>query len=375
MAHRPSFLQRFLLLTNIMLLSAVAALVADRGVAPPATAAQASLADGFVPKSRLAAVVHEVSPAVVTVGAVRTSYRRGYDFFRPYVQRSVERLPYLGSGVIVSDEGHVVTNVHVIEGAEEIFVTLPDGRELPARLLSAEGALDIAILKVEAEGLPKPLDFGDSDDLQPGEEVAALGNPFGPMVRDPRPTVTAGVVSATQRSFQPEGGRVFTDMIQTDAAINPGNSGGPLVDSNGRLIGINTFIFSRSGGSQGIGFAIPVNRVRRVLEEVREFGGVRTRLLDFDMEGVLLRTGNQRETGVLITELAPGGPADRAGLVVGDVIVQAEGKAMARPDDLVTFLRARQAGDRLRLGIWRSGQRFEVDYEVTAAPAKGRRKG
>jgi serine protease Do len=187
-----------------------------------------------------------------------------------------ERIPGLGSGVIVDSRGLVLTNEHVVRNAEQVTVTLTDGRQLPARVLGSSATYDLAVLKIEAQKLPVAA-FGNSDKLVVGEWAIAIGNPFGYLLNDTQPTVTAGVISAMRRDIKSEATDtgVYKNMIQTDAAINPGNSGGPLVNGDGEVIGINTFIFTRGGGSLGIGFAIPINLARRIMDEIDKFGRVR----------------------------------------------------------------------------------------------------
>jgi serine protease Do len=239
--------------------------------------------------SRRTAIVtaaERVSPSVVSVSVVTTRVVRSdpipgmfrdefFDrFFPPTEYR--QRIPGLGSGVIVDNSGLVLTNEHVVRGAEDVKVTLTDGRQLPAKVLGGTAIYDLAILKVEANKLPvAPL--GDSDDLVVGEWAIAIGNPFGYLLADTQPTVTAGVISATRRDIKSEATEtgVYKNMIQTDAAINPGNSGGPLVNADGQVIGINTFIFTSTGGSIGLGFAIPINLAKRILGEVEKYGRVR----------------------------------------------------------------------------------------------------
>ncbi len=363
---------RILLALNAIALAVLASavgIVKSGGGAPLggfATAAAASTANSnFLPKSPVAAVAHQVSPAVVTIGAVKESLRPADDFFRAFVIRQDQYQPYLGSGVLIGEDGLIITNVHVIDGAKRIFATFSDGREFPATVVAADPLQDIALLKIEGRDLPDPLPLGDSDSLQIGEDVIALGNPFGPMMQDPRPTVTRGVISAVHRNFRPDAGadRVYTDMIQTDAAINPGNSGGPLVDMDGNIVGVNTFIFSRSGGSHGIGFAIPVNRVKAMLEEIRQYGRLRSVAVDFDA----VRVRTQRLTGVMLRAIARKGPAQKAGLAPGDVVLSVEGRTVSTPDDLYLTIGARQVGEKLKFQVWREGETFDATYEVSEA--------
>lgn len=340
-----------------------------RDAAPPPEA--------FVPKSERTAMVARVSPAVVSVGAVKRTVLVDpmAQFFDPFLRdprssRSIQqRTPYMGSGFVIDRDGHVVTNFHVIDGADAVFVTLTTGREVAAKVLDADRFIDVALLKLDttnvpSKELPDPLEFGDSDKLQIGEDVMAFGNPFGNLIEDPRPTVTLGVVSALHRTFRPDQQnlRVYQDMIQTDAAINPGNSGGPLVDADGRAVGINTFIFSQSGGSIGLGFAIPINRARAFVDEVRTYGKVRPLALDFSV--LTLRT--PRVQGVLLNTRDDGGAAKAAGLEIGDVITAVDGRRVMSREEFLLTLASRQAGDTVKFTVWRQGDLREVSYTIAA---------
>jgi len=366
---------RLLLVWNLALTLAVVALLLARSQPTvPLVSSTAHAVDdaAFVAKSQIADVAHRVSPSVVSVGAVKRvmvpdpSYNA---FFNNFGMRSARaREPFMGSGAIIDEGGLIVTNYHVIEDSEEVFVTLSDAREFPATIVARDPYIDIALLRIDAPGLPAPLALGDADTLQIGETVIALGNPFGPLIADPRPTVTVGVVSALNRTFRPdvEHRRVYHNMIQTDAAINPGNSGGPLVDGNGALIGINTFIMTRSGGSQGIGFAIPITRVKSMLEEIRVHGRLRPIMLDFDLSTVRNRAG---DGGALVEHVYDDGPAEAADLRVGDVIIGAMGRDVGSREDLILLLASRQVGDGIELKVWRDGATVDKQYEVSEAPA------
>ena len=323
-------------------------------------------------------VVERISPAVVSVGAVKSFryYNPQEEFFSrffmipPRASTGRAVMPYLGSGFLIDKEGHILTNHHVIEDSDQVIVTLQDGREFQAEVLDADRYIDLALLKVDvpSDELPEPLKLGDSNLLRIGQRALALGNPFGNLIADPHPTVTSGVVSALNRSFQPNRRerRVYHDMIQTDAAINPGNSGGPLVDEFGRVIGINTFILTGggSGGSVGMGFAIPVDRAQNFVNEIKEHGHVRPLLRDFDGRGVAF----DQVSGVYITDVTDSGPASRAGLRPGDIVVEANGRKVRRMDDMLLILGGSQVGDELKLKVWRNGKTRDVAYYVSEAP-------
>lgn len=324
-------------------------------------------------KTPLVQAAQTMSPSVVSVGASRSKYYISphASFFRDFtVFEQEEEVPYLGSGVIIDTDGLIVTNYHVVEDAKDVFVTLTDGRKLDGKVLDADVALDIALIKVEAKNLPAAK-MGNNEDLMVGEWVLAMGNPFGNVIGDPTPSVTAGVVSALNRDFKPSGDipKVFLDMIQTDAAINPGNSGGALVNSAGELIGINTFIMSRSGGAEGVGFAIPVNRVKSVVNEITTHGKIRSRLVDFqtrtlnkEMAEILKSTATN---GAVVTKVNPGGPAAKAGLKVGDVITQVNGDKIQDAQDLrIKVWYNQPVGSNFRMDVDRAGSAVSVDYTV-----------
>jgi serine protease Do len=296
-----------------------------------------------------------VKPAVANVSTTQRTRPRGGpdDFFRRFFgdpEGGSRTRQSLGSGFIVSPDGYVVTNVHVVGGASEIVVRLADHSEHQARLVGSDPRTDIALLKIDAAGLPT-LAFGDSDAAQVGEPVMAIGNPFGL-----EQTVTTGIVSAKERFI---GAGPYDDFIQTDAAINPGNSGGPLVDARGALIGINTAIFSQSGGSVGIGFAIPVNLAKQVLPQLRAGGKVIRGYLGVAVAPVTpeARRGAGRPVprGALVVQVVPRSPA-AAALAEGDVITEFQSVAIQSPTDLTRRASGTPPGTSVTLKVVRPGR-------------------
>ncbi|MFN3690985.1 MAG: S1C family serine protease, partial [Fimbriimonadales bacterium] len=280
-----------------------------------------------------------------------------------------------GSGVIISTDGYVVTNNHVvrIQGqiARDIFVTLQDGRRFRAQVLGTDGQNDIALLKIDGKNLPVA-QLGDSDKLQVGDWVIAVGNPFGLGT-----TVTAGIVSALNRSL--EGANLPSGFIQTDAAINQGNSGGALADSRGRLVGINTAIYSPVGANVGIGFAIPINRVKAVVREILEYGFLGEAWLGIGYVDISDPQFRQRleqrlpnirlpARGMFIVEVVPRSPADIAGVQPGDVILQIDGRPMRQIEDMQGYLRRKQPGERITLRVWRDGQTLDLAATLSRRP-------
>ena len=338
-------------------------------------------------KSAIVTAAQRVSPAVVSVSVVTTRIVRTdpfggmlrdefWDRFYPPTEYR-ERIPGLGSGVIVESKGLILTNEHVVRNAEEIKVTLSDGRQLPARVLGGSATYDLAVLKVDAKNLPAaPL--GDSDGLVVGEWAIAIGNPFGYLLNDTQPTVTAGVVSATRRDIKSEATDtgVYKNMIQTDAAINPGNSGGPLVNGDGEVIGINTFIFTKGGGSLGIGFAIPINLARKLVDEIEKYGRVRSAWPGMQVQEVTpylaRRLGFDDVGGLVVSRVESGGPADRAGVRVGDRIREVNGLTVNSVDDAQRGIYGAQVGDRLKLGIERGSRKLDLSLTLVEAPGEER---
>jgi serine protease Do len=259
----------------------------------------------------------------------------------------------LGSGVIVSADGYIITNNHVVEQADEINVTLSDGKtELKAKKIGSDPGSDIAVIKIEAKDL-KPVTFADSDQIKVGDIVLAIGNPFAL-----RQTVTKGIISAVGRNQT--GLSEFGNFIQTDASINPGNSGGALVDTLGRLVGINSAIFSQTGGNMGIGFAIPSNQARSVMESLLKFGKVQRGFLGIQMQELDEKLAREfkapNKDGILVAEVVPGGGAEKAGMKSGDVIVEFDGRPVEGPGEFRNAVANMLPGSKVQLKIFRNGE-------------------
>jgi Do/DeqQ family serine protease len=323
-------------------------------------------------KMSFAPIVKRAAPAVVNVFSqrvVRTQVDPFWQFFGGgfgVPQNRVEGS--LGSGVIVRADGLIVTNNHVIEGGQQLNVVLADRREFPAKVILSDARADLAVLKIDAKGERLPvMPIADRDSVQVGDLVLAIGDPFGV-----GQTVTNGIVSALARTDV--GANDFSFFIQTDAAINPGNSGGPLVDMDGNLIGLNTLIYSRTGSSAGIGFAIPAAMVRRVVETAvggghavnRPWLGARLQTVDGDTAKSL---GLDRAGGAMVTALYPGGPAARAGLAEGDVIVSADGQPVADEGVLTYQVATHRPGETLTVGVRKGGAVKPYAVRLDAPPA------
>jgi len=265
----------------------------------------------------------------------------------------------LGSGYIISSDGYIVTNDHVAGNATKITVTLTDGRSIDAKIIGADNASDICLLKIEGNDLPF-VTLGNSDDIIIGEWVIALGNPFGLFELNDKPTVTVGVVSATGMNLDAINDRFYLNMIQTDASINGGNSGGPLVNSLGEVIGMNTLIFTsgNNSGSIGLGFAIPVNKIKRIIEELKEKGsidrnfeiGMRIQTID---EGIAKYYHLKNTKGVIVTKIYPNTPAERGGIEVGDIIVDVEGFKINNENSIFSVFHEFRTGQTITVKIIR----------------------
>ena len=328
--------------------------------APGASAPAGQALTGLAQAARTAA------PAVVsiiTAKGVRPNPHAGdprfEEFFGPRAPQAG-----LGSGVIVSPEGYLLTNHHVIEGAQDIEVQLVDGRQMTAQVVGTDPETDLAVLRIAADRLPV-LVFGDTGALRVGDAVLAIGNPF-----NVGQTVTAGIVSAMGRNRL--GLSTFENFIQTDAAINPGNSGGALVDAEGRLVGINTAIFSRSGGSLGIGFAIPADTARQVLQALIRDGRVTRGWLGVEARdltpGFAESFGLPVRQGALITGVLQGGAADRAGIRPGDVVTGIDGQRVDDMERMLTAVAAMPPGRQARVTVQRGAQSVEVTATIAERP-------
>ena len=291
-----------------------------------------------------------------------------------------------GSGILIDSDGHVLTNAHVVDGSSSVTVKFGDGDSLPAKVLGVDDSTDVAVLSVDAGKVDaQPLELGDSDAVKVGDGAIAIGNPYG-LDR----TVTSGIISALQRSISAPNGFTISDVIQTDAAINPGNSGGPLIDADGRVIGINSQIATGSGGSGsvGIGFAVPINTAKSVADQIIDGGTVEHAYLGIegaDLSSELAKVLNlDVDQGVLVQKVTPDGPAADAGLQAGDatvaiegaqvkaggdVITAIDGKPITGMEDLIAAINAKQPGDTVTLTVIRGGSTQEVDVKLADRPA------
>ena len=270
----------------------------------------------------------------------------------------------LGSGVIVSEQGLIMTNNHVVNTADEIEVALADGRKLSAKVVGTDPETDLAVLKVDADNLPA-ITFANSEKLQVGDVVLAIGNPFGV-----GQTVTQGIISALGRNHL--GINTFENFIQTDASINPGNSGGALIDTNGNLIGINSAIYSRSGGSMGIGFAIPVSIAKHVMEQITQTGSVTRGWIGIEAQDITPELAESfkldKAEGSLIAGVLRDSPADEAGLKPGDILVSINGKQVVDSESMLNLIAVLKPKDKAKLGIVRNGKLVEVELLVGKRP-------
>ncbi len=314
------------------------------------------------------------SPAVVSVNVIkvqeyyrRDPFRSPGDIFDYFFRMYPQQVRSIGSGFLVSDDGYVVTNEHVVLNATEIVIAMQNGKEFPAKLVGSDHVSDIALLKIDIKNASF-LKLGNSDKIIIGEWAIALGNPFGLFIKS-QPTVTVGVISAVNRDFSPYEGRVYQNMIQTDAAINSGNSGGPLCNVLGEVIGMNSFIYTgESGvhGNVGIGFAIPSNRIKRIIKDLKEHHGVDR---DFwiglyvnNLTGYMARRlGYPNDYGVIVVSIEHKSPAQKAGIKLGDIITKISGRKVRNADEANAVILGSdlRVGDQLKIEIWRQGKTYQ----------------
>ena len=323
-------------------------------------------------RTAIVVAVANASPAVVNISAVRSvETRTSFDEWfwgEITLPRRRRALREVGSGVIVDRNGHILTNYHVIRDADKITVTVPDGREFEAQIVGYDLFSDLALLEVETDGVSlAEIQWGNSDSLLIGEWVVAIGNPFGLSLGDAQPTVTAGIVSATKRTLTVED-LYHEDLIQTDASINPGNSGGALVNTHGELIGINTVIRSTSGGSQGVGFAIPVNKAKRVVQQITEYGSVISPYFDVEVQPVTEELAEKlsmpHNIGVLVSEVAKRSPIADAGIKRGDVIVAISEQRIKDEQDFNARTRLLPLNQPVQCEFIRRGKRRQTEFTL-----------
>jgi serine protease Do len=330
--------------------------VSSAGAQTPTRVQQAQNAATSSRNTALVTAADRVSPAVVSINVTsrrQAPRRTPWDFF--FVPQGAQLVQGYGTGFIVRPSGIILTNQHVVANAERVLVTLPDGSDVTATVLGEDPLTDVAVLKVERTGLPT-VTLGRSTDLMIGEWVVALGNPYAYLLGNAEPSVSVGVVSATGRNILPGGDQtgLYLDMIQTDAAINPGNSGGPLANALGEIVGVNSSIFSNSGGSVGLGFAIPIERAVRVAEEIIRNGSVRRAWVGLDVQGARAMRDWKSQGGVVVASVAPGGPAARAGVRQNDVLVEANGRRLRNYLDWEAVKLDLHVGDVVQVAV-RSG--------------------
>ena len=337
-------------------------------------------------------VANRVGPAVVSISTEMTERvpvrrkhfgrppLRGRDdtfdrFFRDFFGEMPERefkQKGLGTGVIIDEEGYVLTNEHVVHGADRLTVTLPDGREFVGTIKGTDVRSDLAVIKIDATGLPAA-QLGNSDDVQIGQWAIAIGNPFGWAVGGSEPTLTVGVISAINRSIRLGGAsRDYSDLIQTDAAINPGNSGGPLVNLNGEVIGINVAIFSTTGGYQGIGFSIPVNTVKFILGDLIEGKRILYGWLGVSVQDVTLELQEhfklRSQEGVIVARVLADSPAQEGGLKDGDVLVALNGKPLKNVREMLKKVARTKVGSQIKLTVIRDGRQERLSVKIGERP-------
>lgn len=333
-------------------------------------------------RTAIVAATERVSSGVVGIIVTQLQYVGSLyyqrDFFNPFLPHRLvpkyKEVENMGSGFVIDEDGLILTNNHVVQGAQKLYVDFPNGEQLEGKVVGSDPYSDLALIKVDKKNL-FALKMGNSDNLLIGEWVIAIGNPFLNFFNDPRPTVTVGVVSALGRNFAPSDKVYYQNMIQTDAAINPGNSGGPLLNAKGEVIGINTFIYTGSNnnrGSIGIGFAIPIRGAKRVVEELLTYGhrrqiwtGITVQNLD---RSVALAFGYDKLDGVLVTDIKKGSPGDIYGLKGGDIIIRMGKRKIRNHMDIDGFFLNYFVGDTVEVTFIRNQKRFSTKLVLKEYP-------
>ena len=338
---------------------------------------------GLSRQNAITRAVNKVSPAVVGINVIavqqvryRDPFSQFFDdpFFKPFFGDRVykQEVKGLGSGFIISPDGYIITNDHVAGNATDITVTISGGKQMKARVVGSDPTTDICLLKVDGKDLPS-IALGNSDEVMIGEWAIALGNPFGLFEINDKPTVTVGVVSAVGMKLGQIENRFYRDMIETDAAINGGNSGGPLVNSNGEVIGMNTLIFTggQSNTYIGYGFAIPINKIKKVAADLKKKGKIIHDITaGFDVQPVDTRIarylGMKQQQGVIVSDVQTGGPAESAGLRIGDVILQVNEEKVNSDNDILSVMAELSAGDILRFKVYRDRNIMDISLKLAA---------
>lgn len=354
---------------------------------PPSLPGDSKIVSDEISMSRRNAIVRaaeKIDPAVVSLSVIQLVESQDETPFGSYfwdllnMPKPKVKVLSLGSGVIINPEGYVLTNHHVVEGAKKIRVTLMNGDEYPGGLVGSDPVTDLAVVKIFTDSsaqFPNAV-LGDSDDLIIGEWAIAVGNPFGYLLEDSKPTVTVGVISATDRDIKSASGQqaIYRKMIQTDAAINPGNSGGPLVNALGEVIGINTFIFTLSRGSEGVGFAVPINRAKLIINDIMKYGevvkawiGLKVQAITPDVAGSL---NLERTRGLVITSVRNNSPASKAGLRAGDVLLSIGNDKMKSEADWEEIESYARAGRPLGVEIMRGKERLSQVVIPAESPTR-----
>lgn len=322
-------------------------------------------------RTAITTAVERVAPAVVTV-QTETVQKVPVDFFEYFMggRTGERRNAGIGSGFVVRNDGIIVTNAHVISGATKVSIGMRDGTSYDATVVGIDETNDLAVVRIKATNLPvAPL--GSSSTLIVGEWSIAIGNPFGFVLGNSEPSVSVGVVSAVGRNLagRGDGGGVYVDMIQTDAAINPGNSGGPLVNASGEVVGVNSSIYSPSGGSVGLGFAIPIDRTKRIVEDLLEHGAVRQPWVGIRLQTPDVQSAREAAAvGAIVARVVPGSPADRSGVRAGDQVIEAGTRSVKNPFDWEARLLDLRVGELLPVTVRRAASELRFSLRVADAP-------